>query len=243
MTRLRVVYWRLAIGLESPLRLTVDPVNINWRPLGFYVFVAVINLIVRTRLTYRWNIKPCRYDGLEYLLYTPEGWDAQTGPRPLVFLHGLGLGLAQYNHIISKVLDEFQDRPIFILLQAHISQDFFHPLYLKPLTRSQTTERLAAVMQQLGWVEPEDEKNDAVFTDKKRYGVTMLSHSKYAVFSSSVTVSQSNACYSVDRMPTHGCSKLIPRWSLVLALSTQLRFAHGKEVRDCRYLGLFLRAD
>jgi len=183
-----------------PLRLTIDPVNIYWRPLTFYAVVAAINLAFRTQLRYRWNTKHASYNGLEYLLYTPEYWNPDKQPRPVIFVHGLGLGLMQYNYLLSNLLRECQDRPVLILLQAHISQNIFHPLHLKPLSQRQTTERLSTLMQELGWVNAVEMPATSV---SESHGVTMISHSKYIHFARSLI----GANHSIEVAPMHmpGC--------------------------------------
>lgn len=125
-----------------------------------------------------------------YLLRTPRQWDPKADPRPIVFVHGLGLGLIQYNVVLTHLLKNFSDRPLLVLLQPQISQNIFHPRFLTPMTRHQTADRLAALLKKLGWgrldAETEnlgiDGEEKKVITDtpikKLKTGITMLSHSK-----------------------------------------------------------------
>jgi hypothetical protein len=119
-----------------------------------------------------------------YLLRIPNTWDPLTGARPIVFIHGLGLGLLQYHIVLTHLLSAFPDCPLLVLLQPQISQDIFHPQYLKPMTRHETADRLAGLMGKLGWVTMEGENNEdakritASLIGKSKTGVTMLSHSK-----------------------------------------------------------------
>lgn len=88
------------------------------------------------------------------------------------------------------MFESFPDRPILIPLQPHISQDFFHPNFLKPMSRHQTADRLAMLLDTLGWAHLDlnsedyddvDDKQDEMFKSslpKRRPGVTMISHSK-----------------------------------------------------------------
>ena len=85
------------------------------------------------------------------MLRIPAEWDATSSPRPIVFLHGLGLGLLQYHVFLSHLLETFTDRPILVPLQPQVSQDIFHPLFLKPLDRYQMADRLAGLIEELGW--------------------------------------------------------------------------------------------
>ena len=109
----------------------------------------------------------------------PVKWDAATSPRPIVFLHGLGLGLVQYHVLLSQLLETFTDRPILIPLQPQVSQDIFHPLFLKPLNRHEMADRLAGLIEELGWATLDCQKVESPQIDR---GITMLSHSKYITF-------------------------------------------------------------
>jgi hypothetical protein len=141
-----------------------------------------------------------------YLLRNCENWDPSTSPRPLVFIHGLGLGLLQYHTLIAQLVTDFTDRPILILLQPQVSQNFFHPQFLKPYSRHQTAEKLALLLNEMGWVDlgvpnsvnadellEKDEKAveqllvDMDIPDTQR-GVTIVSHSKYATILSSFLI-------------------------------------------------------
>jgi len=124
-----------------------------------------------------------------YLLSRPDDWDPTNSPRPIVFLHGLGLGLLQYHGTIAHLLEQFPDRPILIPLQPQISQDFFHPHFLKPPSRHEMADCLAGLLSELGWVsldikadkgvdsEEEDEVTSSLVENSQR-GITLLSHSK-----------------------------------------------------------------
>jgi len=169
--------------LIQPMRLTLDKVNVLWRPFTYYAVIGTINLCLRKWYRYKWNTHFGSYDGLEYLLRIPNTWDPLTGARPIVFIHGLGLGLLQYHIVLTHLLSAFPDCPLLVLLQPQISQDIFHPQYLKPMTRHETADRLAGLMGKLGWVTMEGENNEDVkritasLIGKSKTGVTMLSHS------------------------------------------------------------------
>ena len=104
-----------------------------------------------------------------YLLRIPANWDRETGPDPVIFLHGLGLGIWQYQTMITHFLKEMPDIPILIPIQPQISQDFFHPRYLKPMLRDEKVACLTSLLQSLGWVK---------VSEKEKKGVTVVSHSK-----------------------------------------------------------------
>ena len=49
----------------GPLLLTLDPVNVAWRPFVWYAGVAIGNAILRKRFQAKWNAKIGTYNGLE----------------------------------------------------------------------------------------------------------------------------------------------------------------------------------
>ncbi|KAF5387854.1 hypothetical protein D9615_000474 [Tricholomella constricta] len=171
------------------MRVTLDEVDIRWRPFFFYTTLQFINSSLKRWYKVRWNVRFGHYDGLEYLIRVPKHWDPVTSPRPIIFIHGLGLGLLQYNSVIRHLIEQFSDRPMLILLQPQISQHIFHPDFLKPMTRHETADRLAGLISYLGWVhydidekwtsdDSEEEKEIShSLLDKRKKGVTMLSHS------------------------------------------------------------------
>ncbi|KAF8913969.1 hypothetical protein CPB84DRAFT_1758047 [Gymnopilus junonius] len=171
-----------------PIRLTIDRTNVLWRPLIFYALMGSMNWVLGSFYKRYWNIHYGHSNGLEYILRMPAKWNPDTSPRPIVFIHGLGLGLLQYHSFISHLLKKFPDRPILILLQPQISQNFFHPHFLKPPSRHEMADRLAGLLQELGWVslretkratveyEEEKEVASSLLGDPRR-GVTLLSHS------------------------------------------------------------------
>jgi hypothetical protein len=194
---LELLQKRLGCKLEEgenrhirPMRLTIDRVNILWRPLTFYAIVRVVNLGFRNLYKTKWSARYASFDGLEYLLRIPEQWDPNSSHRPVVFVHGLGLGLLQYHRLLSHLFESIPDRPILILLQPQISQDFFHPNFLKPLNKQQMVGKLSRLLHKLGWVhlnstglvesssDSEGERQvEKSLIPKTCKGVTMISHS------------------------------------------------------------------
>lgn len=75
----------------------------------------------------------------------------------------------QYQRMLSHVLAELADVPLLVPLQPQISQDIFHPRFLKPMLRKEKITELVGLLDKLGWAGPSSQ------TDR---GVTVLSHSK-----------------------------------------------------------------
>lgn len=80
-----------------------------------------------------------------------------------MFIHGLGLGLLQYQGLFRLLSTKLPSHHILIPLQPQISQDIFHPRFLKPLTPAESVQHLSEIIGLFGW-------------DKD--GVDLLSHSK-----------------------------------------------------------------
>ncbi|KAI5124921.1 hypothetical protein M0805_007349 [Coniferiporia weirii] len=150
------------------LLLTIDPVNVLSRPLLWYIFVKVANAYLRTWYEMNYGLIYGRFNDLEYLLHVPSGYNRKTGPDPVVFLHGLGLGVFQYQRVLSHILKELSHIPLLIPLQPQISQDIFHPRFLRPMIRHEKVACLAGLLERLGWAGP---------SIKGAHGVTLLSHS------------------------------------------------------------------
>jgi hypothetical protein len=67
---------------------------------------------------------------------------------PILFLHGLGIGITQYHLVITEFLSNpaFNSRAIVIVIQPHITQSLFHPRHLSPLNREKTVRDLRGLI-------------------------------------------------------------------------------------------------
>ncbi|GAA5973276.1 hypothetical protein JCM11641_003047 [Rhodosporidiobolus odoratus] len=150
-------------------RLTLDPVRVTSRPLILYGFVSALQNAIVQKAKFK-GFKEERDGDVDYLVYVPVGWKPKEDPeekeRPLVFIHGLGMGMAQYAtlvHVLSTS-PSLHDRPILVLLQPHISMSFFKRGYLDPPDQKRCTDGLERVLRKFGF-------------DEKAGGCTVLSHS------------------------------------------------------------------
>lgn len=146
-----------------------------------------------------------------YLIRIPPGYDRKTGPDPIVFLHGLGLGLAQYEQVLSHFAAELQDIPFLVIIQPQISQDIFHPRFLKPMLRHEKVACMKGLLEKLGW---------AGTIDKKMYGVTVLSHSKYVCSPMTYTMWEFIMCLS--------------QWLLLACLDAEILSRDRQSLLFCR---------
>lgn len=146
------------------IRLHLDPVRATSRPLIKYLVTGFFNLLIRSS-TKRFGYKHVHDGGLEYLIRMPPNWkiDGTEATRPMIFIHGLGMGLAQYASCLSYFEQHpaLKARPVILLLQPHLSMNLFHSGHLKPPTKNETTAGLRHLVKR--WH----------FED----GITVLSHS------------------------------------------------------------------
>jgi hypothetical protein len=170
----------------KPVLLTVDEVQVWARPMAWYVFVWAVNAFLKKRMEWKYGVQHGSFGGLDYVLRraasTSKSQDQQGQRRPIVFLHGLGLGLFQYHLLISHLFTAFPDRDVLVPLQPHISQAIWHPRFLCPLDRHQTADLLAGLLRALGWVPPEaegssDEGSQGAEKVEEKAKVTVISHS------------------------------------------------------------------
>ncbi|EST04692.1 E3 ubiquitin-protein ligase Highwire/Pam/Rpm-1 [Kalmanozyma brasiliensis GHG001] len=132
------------------MRLTIDPVRTRTRPLLCY---AVTNGL--SYLTIRRAIRggfQMRTEGRLPYLYRPA---LSTGKdtTPLVVLHGLGIGLAQYSSLLTFFLHSpvFAHRPLIFLLQPNISQSLLSPHFLHPFGHHETTSAFRRILASNNW--------------------------------------------------------------------------------------------
>ncbi|KAA1119367.1 hypothetical protein PGT21_023475 [Puccinia graminis f. sp. tritici] len=140
------------------IRLTLDPISIEVRPLGLYLLSNMGSLILKHFLRKAgFKEAQCTHrcpQGLKYLIRKPPGWDDQpveSRPVPLIFAHGLGIGFCQYVAFLNYMANASWalNKPIVILLQPSISQEVFSAQHLRPPTK----ETLAADVIQLIYTE------------------------------------------------------------------------------------------
>lgn len=162
----------------TPMLLTLDDVHISFRPFLWYIFVAVGHVLVHKFLEHHWGVEFYVHGDVEYVVRIPESWDPENPKtRPIVFLHGLGLGLFHYSMLITNLLRRFPDRPLLVPIQPHVSQRIFHGAFARPLGKRATTEGIVGAMRKHGFVPEDDGSYESTIGDPTM-GVTMLSHSK-----------------------------------------------------------------
>lgn len=70
---------------------------------------------------------------------------------PVVFMHGLGFGIAQYLATIIVLLRNIpSSQPVIVPLQPNVSQEILHPSHLVPLPREDWIRGLKEIIELYG---------------------------------------------------------------------------------------------
>ncbi|GAA5984768.1 hypothetical protein JCM5350_004232 [Sporobolomyces pararoseus] len=150
------------------LRLTLDPVKVTQRPLILYLVVGLLQngVLAATKLK---GFREFKDGKVKYLYRIPKDWNpdrnGDESTKPLVFIHGLGMGSAQYATFMSYLCSHrsFRNRPLLVLLQPHISMSFFEKTYHQPPDQETLVKSLKTVIKR--------------FKFDQAGGATILSHS------------------------------------------------------------------
>ncbi|EST09094.1 hypothetical protein PSEUBRA_001436 [Kalmanozyma brasiliensis GHG001] len=128
------------------IRLTLDPVRTLHRPFGYYVVTNGVSFgtIAWLLLTkgFKWET-----DGKCTFLVKPaakRGRDEKPS-QPIVFLHGLGIGLGQYTSMLSY-LAKHKDG-VVILIQPHISTNIFSKYFLEPPSKDEQAQATISTLR------------------------------------------------------------------------------------------------
>ncbi|SNX85596.1 uncharacterized protein MEPE_04305 [Melanopsichium pennsylvanicum] len=137
------------------MRLTIDPVRTKSRPLASYIVTNTLSYLTIRRACHG-GFQRCTEGRLTYLFRPASASSSEKSnldPTPLVVLHGLGIGLAQYSSLVSFFLSSpiFSHRPILILLQPNISQSILSPDFLQPFGHHETTSAFRSILDRHEW--------------------------------------------------------------------------------------------
>ncbi|SGY79652.1 BQ5605_C008g05187 [Microbotryum silenes-dioicae] len=134
------------------IRLTMDPVRAAHRPVGYYIVCNSVTL-----LTYAWLLtNGCRYERYGECAYItrgarPDKRSKTSAGLPILFVHGLGIGLGQYLDFLRRFLA--QPQPIMILIQPNISTQIFHRHFLHPPSKDEHVASFKAICAAKGYTE------------------------------------------------------------------------------------------
>lgn len=155
---------------KRTMLLSLDPVRVSSRPFGLYAAVALGNELARFIWSRRYGMQRLKIGDVSYLLYIPSEWSASAAkkgemPLPVLFLHGLGIGMVQYVDVVRGLLNPElmrQPRPVLIPLQPWTSGDILSPRFLRPWRAPESAALIRAMIERHGFDE---------------CGVSVMSHS------------------------------------------------------------------
>lgn len=102
------------------IRLNFDPVQATHRPLAVYVAIYLATLVFNSLfLQWIWGLRYTDVDEQHPVGY----WSGYTtSPEvPLVFIHGVGVGLLGYVDFLHQLLTQSGRRPVFLVELPYVS--------------------------------------------------------------------------------------------------------------------------
>jgi hypothetical protein len=106
------------------MMVTLDPVLMWHRPLFFYAAVKGLDIVSRSAL---WNAEFTRSPDRGVVTYFKQGTSGET---PLVFFHGIGIGLFPYIRLVLAMVAKFPNRTIILFEKTSISMRLDRTLLL-----------------------------------------------------------------------------------------------------------------
>lgn len=151
MVKLRLGWTDMKKGLNpkvKAIRLTLDPVRTMHRPFGYYVVTngvsfGTIAWLMLTKGFRLENSGKCSFLVKPAQPNKPSKIKGEKESLPIVFLHGLGIGLGQHIAMLRK-LAKHQDG-VVILLQPHISTNIFSRYFLEPPSKDEQASSLISI--------------------------------------------------------------------------------------------------
>ena len=107
-----------------PLRLTFDPVKSFHRPLfGYVITMPVVDYCTYYLFKWRAEFRDYKTGTLQYWHRPPKAAPSLLlNKEPIVFVHGVGIGILPYYPFIQQLIDKFgDDRDIFLVSLPHIA--------------------------------------------------------------------------------------------------------------------------
>lgn len=155
---------------KHTMLLSLDPVRVSTRPLALYVLMYLLNELAIFVWNRRYGMERLTVGSVQYLYYQPPEWNAEAAqrgeaPLPILFLHGLGIGIVEYVDVVRALMNPLlspRPRPVLIPLQPWTSGDLFSPRFLRPWHKSESARLIRSMLKRHGL---------------DRCGVSVLSHS------------------------------------------------------------------
>lgn len=133
------------------LRLNLDGVKTMMRPLAYYI---VCNTWTSTTILWlRWRGFRRVFKGkCEFLVLPPQQSKVNLRATrsaqnsPILFLHGLGVGLGQYLVFLQRLVNH--QAGVVILVQPHISAGIWYQYFLNPPTKEEHLQGIKEIMKE-----------------------------------------------------------------------------------------------
>lgn len=127
------------------IRLTLDPIQALSRPLGYYF---VTNYVTQGTIFWLCTAYGFRYEtsgDCAFLVKDGQKASFASNSLPIVFLHGLGIGLGQYITMLQTLARH--SHGVVILIQPHISTGIYSSNFLNPPTKDQQARATVDILQ------------------------------------------------------------------------------------------------
>ena len=143
---------------KRTMLLSLDPVRASARPLTLYLITWSLSEFAQFVWWWKYGFELRQMGSMRYLVHMPPGWSADAAARgemalPLLFLHGLGVGVGQYYQAVRALMDPAlspRPRPVVIPLQPWSSYGLFSPRFLRPWHKEECVWMVQGVMQRHG---------------------------------------------------------------------------------------------
>jgi hypothetical protein len=132
----------------SYMKHILDPVRVIFRPLAFYfVTDTILNGIIARSVFYLRGYRFVQIGHLQFwTYYNKSSVGNKEEEEPIIFFHGLGIGLLQYQPFISRIHQEFsRNRRIILISMRCISMRY--PSLKDILNMAETTDSMKLVFE------------------------------------------------------------------------------------------------
>ncbi|GAX75611.1 hypothetical protein CEUSTIGMA_g3055.t1 [Chlamydomonas eustigma] len=126
---------------------TEQPVKVSYRPLTFYMLTEAVAGWSHVQLTQRQRFSiVCKTSIATYYVRRPQAGAVSDPSSPIVFLHGIGLGLAPYISFLRRLGAQYPGRTVVAVQYKHVSMR----LTFKIPTAPEVAEDVAAFLMRQG---------------------------------------------------------------------------------------------
>lgn len=129
------------------IRLTLDEMRVLSRPLGYYVVCNGTTHAVMAWMRLFHGFRLEKSGQCSFLVKRPTTSTKKERDLPVLFMHGLGIGIGQYIAFLKRLVKH--EDGVVILVQPHISGDITHPNFLNPPSKDEQADATASLLRRL----------------------------------------------------------------------------------------------